>query len=234
MTNTKAKNPLLAKKAAGEAAAALVQEGMRVGLGTGSTAAFFIDSLALRCQKGLTITAVATSRDSHQRALAAGIPLIDGSQLESLDLTVDGADEIDPYKRMIKGGGGALLYEKIAANCSKELVIIVDESKLVKHLGKMALPVEIVPFGYRSVLHKIQQLGYQAQLRKGSSNDPFISDAGHYIADIYFKELLRNPEEVHHQLLAIPGVVETGFFFNLAGRVIVGYDDGRVQQFQHF
>lgn len=219
----------IAKAAAAQAASTLIQDGMIVGLGTGSTAAFFISFLVDRCRNGLNIQAVASSEKSHQQALAGGIKMADINTLTSIDFTVDGADEIDPQKRMIKGGGGALLREKIVASMSKEMIVIVDEAKHVKQLGKHPLPVEIIPFAHEAIIYKLNQVGYQGILRKTSSDQRFMTDSGNYIYDISFKNLLTDPEDDHLIIKNIPGVVETGLFLNLAGRVITGFSDGHVE-----
>lgn len=218
-----------AKQAAGKAAAALIQDGMRVGLGSGSTAAHFIDSLILRCRQGLQISAVATSALSEKQARAGGIPFLDVNAITSLDVTVDGADEIDALKRMIKGGGGALLREKIVASMSREMIVIVDESKLVARLGKFPLPVEIVPFGQAATIDKIQRLGYQGKLRRCPDHEIYRTDNGNLIFDINLTHPLDDPEHVQLQLKSVPGVVETGIFCNLAGRVVIGYADGHAE-----
>lgn len=217
------------KKAVAYRAAELIEQGMLVGLGTGSTAFFFIERLGERCQnEGLKIRAIASSDHSMTLAMQNGIPLIDMNRALTLDITVDGADEVDPQKRLIKGGGGAHVREKIVAAMSHELMIIVDESKHVTALGKCKLPVEILPFAHLTTLRHIQKLGYQGQLRMTSANELFITDNQHLIVDIHFKHLLDEPEKVHEALLHIPGVVDTGFFFNLTGRVITGFADGQV------
>lgn len=218
-----------AKEAAGHAAAELIQDGMLVGLGTGSTAEHFIDRLAQRCREGLRIQAVATSKKSSDRASVAGIPIVDVQSVIQIDITVDGADEIDEKKRMIKGGGGALVREKIIASMSREMVVVVDSTKLVKQLGKFPLPVEIVPFAYKSTIHKLEELGYKGTLRQSSESKFYITDNQNYIFDIHFPKLLLNPEKDAERIRYVPGVVDTGFFFNLAGRVVVGYEDGRVE-----
>lgn len=218
-----------AKIAAGKAAADLIADGMVVGLGTGSTAMRFIESLIERCHQGLKIIAVATSIKSLEQAKAGGIPIADINSITSIAITVDGADEIDPTKRMIKGGGGALLREKIIANMSKEMVVVVDENKLVKRLGACPLPVEVVPFAITATIDKINQLGYNGTMRCRSDATPYITDNGNYIYDIHFRELRLHPEEDHNKIRSIPGVVDTGFFFHLAGRVIVGHADGKVE-----
>jgi ribose 5-phosphate isomerase A len=217
------------KKAVGKAAAGLIQSGMVVGLGSGSTAHFFIQELILRQQQeGLTIRAVASSNESYQLAQKGGIPLLDINQISSIDITVDGADEIDTVKRLIKGGGGALVREKIVASMSRELVVIVDETKLVSKLGKRMLPVEIIPFGIEATRHHLEKLGYAGHWRKTKEGSLYLTDNGNFILDIQFHTLREEPENDHEMIRRIPGVVDTGFFFHLAGRVIVGFSDGQV------
>lgn len=216
------------KKAVGYKAAEFVQDGMRVGLGTGTTAFYFIEKLVQRCREGLKIHAAASSTRSFEQAKKGGIPLLDLDTINSLDLTVDGADEIDPMKRMIKGGGGALVREKILASMSQEMIVIVDENKLVSALGKCKLPVEILPFAKMATLHHISKAGYSGEFRKQTDGSLLFTDNGNLIFDIHFNELRENPENDHEALIHIPGVVDTGFFFNLAGRVIVGFADGQV------
>ena len=216
-----------AKKAAGQKATELIKRGMIVGLGTGTTAYWFIESLIPLCKK-LNIQAVSSSSASLEQARKGGIPLLDINTITSIDITVDGADEIDPERRMIKGGGGALLKEKIIASMSKEVVIIVDETKLVPKLGKCKLPVEIVPFGVQSTIHKLEKLGFSGALRK-DKNSLYITENGNYIFDIRLDPAKTHPAEDELRIIQIPGVVETGFFLNLATQVIVGFLDGRVQ-----
>jgi ribose 5-phosphate isomerase A len=217
-----------AKKAVGYKAAELIQDGMIVGLGTGSTAFYFIERLITRCKEGLSIKAVASSEKSLQQAQKGGIPIGDINRLKHIDITVDGADEIDPQKRMIKGGGGALVREKIVASMSHELVVIVDESKLVPQLGKAKLPVEVIPFGYSATLNSIEKLGFKGAWRMNADGSLYTTDNQNYIFDIHFDHLCSHPEKDHEALLHIAGVVDTGFFFNLAGRVIVGFFDGQI------
>lgn len=216
------------KKAVGYKAAELVQEGMLIGLGTGSTAFFFIERLIQRCEDGLQIHAVASSEHSYKQAKTGKIPLINIEKISALDMTFDGADEIDPQKRMIKGGGGAHVREKIIANMSHELVVIVDESKLVQDLGKCKLPVEVLPFAHLVTLHNIEKAGYKAEFRTLADNSLFVTDNNHFIIDIHFDKPCKHPEQDHEILIHIPGVIDTGFFFNLAGRVVVGFSDGQV------
>lgn len=222
------------KVAVGKAAADLVQDGMCIGLGTGSTAKYLIDSLIERCQQGLKITAVATSNRSREQAEKGRIPMIDINTITQLDMVLDGADEVDSKKRLIKGGGGALLREKIVANMSKEMVVIVDESKPVEKLGAFPLPVEIIPFASRATISQINEMEYHGELRQENDQSPYITDGGHYIYDIHCTGFWDDPEKTHLQLIQIPGVVETGFFLGLAGRVLIGYADGRVEQKNSF
>ncbi len=229
MPAARRKNQDEIKQAVGYKAAELVEDGMLVGLGTGSTATYFIERLIALTQKGLSITAVATSERSKSQAEAGGIRMVDMEEVTEIDLTVDGADEIDGQKRMIKGGGGALLREKIIAVTSREMVVVIDEGKRVEALGAFPLPVEIVRFGAASTLKRLEAQGFTGGIRKGSDGTFFITDEGHYIVDIPFGQPIDSPEAAHQTILATPGVVETGFFFDVAGRVIVGYEDGRVE-----
>ena len=216
------------KRKIGEAAANIIQDGMTVGLGSGSTAFYFIQSLISRCKKGLKIHAAATSKKTLQLAREGGIPLVDVDHLTTLDITVDGADEIDPLKRMIKGGGGALVREKIIASMSLEVVIIVDESKLVDHLGTRKLPVEIIPFAHEATKRKIEKLGFNGEWRKESNGSFYITDNNNLIFDIHFPALRQNPEQDNLEIRSLPGVVETGFFFNIASKVMIGFFDGQI------
>lgn len=216
------------KKAVGIKACEFIHNGMVVGLGTGTTAHYFIEQLIELCKQGLKIQAVASSELSHQIAKRGGIPLLDVDKLIHLDVYVDGADEIDEKKRMIKGGGGALVREKIIASISKEMIVIVDETKLSQQIGHRKLPVEIIPFAYRATCHMIEKLGFKGALRTDGNDKFFVTDNGNYIFDIQFPSLPADPEKVHQSLINLPGVVETGFFFHLAGRVIVGFKDGQI------
>ncbi|HSX11491.1 MAG TPA: ribose-5-phosphate isomerase RpiA [Chlamydiales bacterium] len=216
-----------AKVAAGRKAAEWIESGMIVGLGTGSTANCFIRSLAERCRKGLRIQAVSSSRVSTELARKEGIEVLDINSVPRVDITVDGADEIDPKKRMIKGGGGAHVREKILASASNEMVVIVDETKLVPSVGRGKLPVEIVFYGSPATRMKIERLGYQGKWRLADDGTLFVTENGNLIFDIQFESPPRFPEKDHDAIRGVPGVIDTGFFFNLAGRVIVGYPDGR-------
>lgn len=217
-----------AKKAAAATAVKFIQEGMHVGLGTGSTAAYFIDALIDRCRQGLQIRAVATSEKSYDQAIKGGIPMLDVEAITTLDITIDGADEIDKKKRMIKGGGGALLREKIIATISKEMMVIIDEGKMVSSLGSFPLPVEIARFAHKATINILNEKGYFGKLRMADES-PYITDCGHYIYDVSFSGALENPEDQEAIIRAIPGVMTTGFFFNLAGRVVIGNYEGSVK-----
>jgi len=218
------------KKNAGYLAASFVQNGMTIGLGTGTTAKYFIEKIAERIQKEqLKLHAVASSSKSLEQAQKLGIPILDINTLTSIDLTVDGADEIDEKKRMIKGGGGALLREKILASMSKEMIVIVDESKVVPRLGHRKLPLEIATFAHQVTLHRIQKLGFEATFRlQKDFKEFYITDNGNYLIDVQFPSPLEQPEKENALIREIPGVLDTGFFFHLAGRVIIAFTDGQV------
>lgn len=218
-----------AKAAAGKKAVELIQDGMTVGLGTGTTAYFFIKELGNRCRQGLKIQAVSTSLESENLAISEGIPLADINELEKIDIDVDGADEIDSQKRMIKGGGGALFREKIIASMSGEMVVIVDSSKQVDTLGKFPLPVEVSKFALKATLKHIQDMGCKGVLRKTQNNQLFQTDSRNLIYDIQLLYPCTNPEKIESGLKKIPGVIETGFFLKQAGRVIIGYDNGKIR-----
>jgi len=218
-----------AKIAAGQKAAEMIDTGMIVGLGTGSTAECFIDSLILKSKQGLRIKAVASSRASAERAKKGGIEVEDINSVPRIDITVDGADEIDLRKRMIKGGGGAHVREKILACASDEMVVIVDESKLVETVGTRKLPVEVIFFGSPATRLKIEMLGHKGKWRLNQNGTLFLTENGNLIFDISFDSPPASPEKVHESLIRVPGVVDTGFFFNLAGRVVVGHEDGSVE-----
>jgi ribose 5-phosphate isomerase A len=218
------------KKCAAQHAARYVKEGMLVGIGTGSTVVYFIAALIARCKQGLKIRAVSSSERSSQQAQTGGILFADINTITSIDLTVDGADEIDSKKRMIKGGGGALLREKILASSSKEMIVIVDSGKVVHQLGKCPLPVELLPFGLQASISKINKLGFQGKLREFPNKTLYKTDNGNFIYDIQYQTPIEHPEEDHLKLINIPGVIETGFFFNLAKKVLIGYEDGHIEE----
>ncbi len=219
------------KQRVGKAAADFVKDGMLVGLGSGSTAACFIESLSQRCHEGLKIQTVATSQRSAKLAQSQGIPVLDINTVKELDLTIDGADEIDSQMRMIKGGGGALLREKIIATMSREMIAIVDSSKLVKKLGAFGLPVEIIPFGHLAIEYKLFLLGFKGKWRLKDDGTLYVTDNGHYILDIHYDHLTDSPERDHAMIRSVTGVVETGFFIGIAKKVIVGYPDASIKTY---
>ncbi|MCG7407299.1 ribose-5-phosphate isomerase RpiA [Paenibacillus sp. ACRRX] len=215
------------KKIAAERAVASVADGMIVGLGTGSTAYWAIEAIGRRVQAGLRIQAVATSRASEEQASGLGIPLLPWSSIDRIDLTIDGADEVDGDLQLVKGGGGALLREKIVAFASERLIIIVDDTKVVTQLGQFPLPVEVVPFAWEMTNRHIQALGCRSSLRM-RDNSVYVSDNGNYILDCQF-EWIQHAAELHKQLNLIPGVVENGLFISLASTLIIGYEDGHCE-----
>lgn len=217
-----------AKEAAGKAAVDYLQNGMTLGIGTGTTVAFFLEHLIIRCKEGLRISAIATSEQTRKLALRGNIPLLDSGEVTHLDLAVDGADEIDQKKQMIKGGGGALLREKITAFMADQMIVIIDEKKHVEHLGAFPLPVEIAPFGIAATLLHLTEEGFHPRLRHTPLNNPFMTDNGNFIADLFFQNLITDPANIDHQLRGIPGILETGLFLNLAKTVIIGHANGTI------
>jgi ribose 5-phosphate isomerase A len=216
------------KKAAAEKATEWVKDGMIVGLGTGSTAYYAIQRLGTMVNEGLRIKAVASSLVSEQLARELEIHLIPLSQIDHIDLTIDGADEVDEAHNLIKGGGGALLREKILAYHSKELIIVVEEKKLVHTLGRFPLPVEVVPFAADLTVKHLADLGGTAALRQ-QDGTLYRTDNGNYIADCRFGEI-PDPASLDIIIRTIPGVVETGLFLHhMVSRVVVGYEDGSVK-----
>jgi ribose 5-phosphate isomerase A len=218
------------KKKAAVYAADFVKQGAAIGLGTGSTVYWLIQELGERTKKGLNITVVPTSIQTEQLAKQAGITVSNLDKIDRLLLTIDGADEIDPKGQLIKGGGGALLQEKIVASASAELIIIVDNTKLVNQLGKFPLPVEVISFGYKQVREKILQSGYckEIKLREKESN-VFITDHQHYILDCYC-EKINDAFLLNENLHLIPGVVETGLFINMTTKAIIAYANGKIEE----
>ena len=214
------------KRAAALRAVAEVEDGMVVGLGSGSTAAFALAGLAERVAGGLRVLGIPTSEATAALARRLGIPLASLGQHRRIDLTIDGADQVERGTlHLIKGLGGALLREKIVAAASARLIVAVDESKLVDRLGdRTALPVEIVPFGWRTTLDRLTALGCAPRLRR-AGGQPFTTDGGNYIADCALREIL-DPPALEARLSAVVGVIETGLFIGLASTIMVGRPAG--------
>lgn len=212
------------KKIAGKKAAEYIQEGMIVGLGTGSTARYLVDKVGELVKGGLQIQAVSTSKATELQARELGIPLLDINEVDHIDLAIDGVDEIDKNFDAIKGGGGALFREKLVADLAKEVIWIMDESKLVDHLGKFPLPIEILPYGYKVIYKKLERYGLNPVMRK-NGDELFITDNGNYIVDLHLG-VSADINEVKHKISSIVGVLETGLFLKMCTRIIVGTDNG--------
>ena len=207
------------KQRAAEAAVEYVKDGMIVGLGTGSTTEFAVKKLGERVRDGLAIRGIPTSDVTKVQAEEEGIPLIDFSETMYIDLTIDGADEIDINLNMIKGGGAALLREKIVASASKEEIIIVSHEKFVKQLGSFPLPVEVIPFGWQVIFNQLETLGGSPDLRL-KQGQPLLTDQGNYIIDCRFRQII-DASQLEQRLNMIPGVVENGLFTGLCTRMIM-------------
>lgn len=231
MTDTLSANER-AKRAAAARALDFVESGMRLGLGTGSTAAWLVKLLGEKVRAGrLDVTCVPTSSRTRDLAEECGVRVTTLDELGWLDLTIDGADEFDPELRLIKGGGGALLQEKIVATASDKMIVISDPAKEVERLGAFPLPVEIVRFGWQvtktiveGLLEEADVAGRQATLRL-NRDEPFVTDEGHYIIDLHLRRI-GAPERLAALLARVPGVVETGLFLNVADTIVVGREDG--------
>lgn len=220
-----------AKKLAGEKAADRVESGQIVGLGTGSTAYYAIVRLSERIREGLDIRGIPTSEASAKLARDGNIPLIGFEDTTRIDVTIDGADEVDEAFNLIKGGGGALLREKIVAHATETQIIVADESKLKQTLGMFPLPVEVTPFGWQVTRSHIAELVDGVE-RRGTGDQPFITDNGNYILDCPFG-VIENPAELERTLRSIPGVVECGLFVGLTHQVIIGKSDGTILEMYH-
>jgi len=218
---------MLAKQITGEKAAEYVKDGMIIGLGTGSTAYYAVKKIGEMVRGGLTVKAIPTSKETAELAQEEGIELIELADVDKLDLTIDGADEVDKDFNLTKGGGGALLREKIVASASERLIIIVDESKLVDKLGEFPLPVEITPFSWQYTKKMVDKYECISKIRK-KDGEIFVTDNGNYILDCDFGQI-DNPIKLTEELNKIPGVVENGIFAEMAEIVIVGFDSGEVK-----
>lgn len=212
------------KELAGRAAAKLVRDGDVVGLGTGSTAYFAVVALGERVKAGLKIVGIPTSLATEEVARKVGVPLTTLDEHPEIDITIDGADEIDPHLNLIKGGGGALLREKVVASASKKMVVVADSGKLVSQLGKFPLPVEIVPFARAVVEKKLVSLGATPKLRLKTDGQAYVTDNGNHILDACFGRI-KDPDSVARSLSDTPGVVEHGLFIGLAKIALVGRRD---------
>jgi ribose 5-phosphate isomerase A len=208
------------KEAAARASLKFVKDGQIVGVGTGSTAVFFIQLLGERVKQGLRIQAIPTSDRSGKLAGSLGIPLTTFEEHPEIDVTIDGADELDDHLRLIKGGGGALLREKIVGSATKQYVIIADSSKRVPLLGKFPLPVEVIKFAQPVIARKIRALGAQVTLRRDAAGNPFLTDEHNHILDCHFGQI-PNPEALARTLSDMPGIVEHGLFIGMANVVLL-------------
>jgi len=212
-----------AKEIAGKRAIERLWEGMTLGLGTGSTVYYTTLELAKMINKGFQITIVSTSNQTTELANSLNIPLADINSVPYIDITIDGADEVDSDFNGIKGGGGALLREKIVATNSKKNIWVADSSKLVNKLGAFPLPVEIVAFGSKQLIQNFAEKGFNPSLRM-NANHPFITDSLNLIVDLNLKNI-ENAAKLQEEIKKLPGVVETGLFINICDEVIVGYSD---------
>ncbi len=214
------------KKAAGIEAAKLVENGMIAGLGTGSTVKFLVDELGRRVkEEGLEFTGVTTSRRTQEQAENYGIKIVDVDDVDHIDIIIDGADEVDSDFNGIKGGGAALLWEKIVATNSNKIVWIVDESKVVNTIGAFPLPVEVIPFGAGHVIKKFESRGYKPTLRLDADGKEVRTDENNFVVDLHL-DLIEHPQALAEDLITTVGVVEHGLFLNMVDTVIVGNPDG--------
>lgn len=217
------------KQTAARVAVELVQCGDVVGLGSGSTAAYVVRLLAERIgREGLKIVGIPTSQQTAKLADELNIPLTTLEQKQQIDITLDGADEIDGELNLIKGGGGALLREKIIASASRRLIIVADSTKIVARLGKFPLPVEVIAFAQALVSQRIRSLGAEVSLRRHADASPYVTDEGHHILDCGFREIA-DPRELAANLRAFPGLVEHGLFIDMAEMALVGQDGNVVE-----
>lgn len=217
------------KKLVGEKAATFIEDNTVVGLGTGSTATYMVQALAHRVkEENLSITCVSTSNATKKLAIELGLNVKELSEVGEIDLTIDGADEISPDYQGIKGGGGALLYEKIVAVNSKKVIWIVDASKMVDHLGAFPLPVEVIPFGSEHLFEKFKVKGYKPAYRMQDAANKFETDAGNIIIDLHLTKI-DEPKQLARELESEVGVVDHGFFIDTVDQVIVGHENGEVE-----
>ena len=213
------------KQMVGEKAAEFVKDGMVVGLGTGSTAYYMVEAIGRRVKEGLNITGVTTSNRTQEQAEALGIPLKSVDEIERIDITIDGADEISQDYQGIKGGGAAHLFEKIVADNSDKVIWIVDESKMVEELGAFPLPVEVIPYGSQQLYRLFEKKGYNPTFRNDANEEVLVTDAGHHIIDLHM-ERIEEPHELAEWLDGLTGVVEHGLFLDRVNTIIVGRESG--------
>ncbi|MBC1781494.1 ribose-5-phosphate isomerase RpiA [Listeria welshimeri] len=213
------------KKIAGEKACGWVKDGMVVGLGTGSTVYYTIEKLGEMVRDGLNITGIATSEETAIQAKKLGIPLKSLNDVKQIDVTIDGADEVNKDFQGIKGGGGALLREKMVAAASLMNIWVVEEKKLVEELGEFSLPIEVIPFGWKQIKWSLEKEAIETELRKNDSGKVYQTNNGNYILDIK-NQILTNPVEWQEKLAGIPGIVEHGLFLNYVDIVICGKANG--------
>lgn len=214
------------KQMVGIESAKYVKDGMTVGLGTGSTAYFMVEEIGRRMkEEGLSITGVTTSKATEKQALALNIPLKSIDEVDYVDITIDGADEISKDFQGTKGGGAALLFEKIVATNSKENIWIVDESKMVDYLGAFPLPVEVIPYGSEHILNKMTAKGYKPSFRLTENNEKLLTDSNNYIIDLHLDKI-ETPKELATWLDTQVGIVEHGLFLDITTRIIVGTSEG--------
>lgn len=213
------------KAEAAHKAMEFVRDRQLLGLGTGSTMKYFLTALGQRVQQGLQVRGVPTSQATAEYARQQGIPLLSNEECWDIDVAVDGADQVDPRLDLVKGGGGALLREKIVARAARQFIVIVDQAKQVPHLGlPFPLPVEIVPFGWRTTQRHLENLGWPSVLRQ-ENGQPFVTDNGNYVVDVQIPEITE-PSVLETSLKQIPGVVECGLFVMMTSLVIVGTNEG--------
>jgi len=218
-----------AKQAAAEKAVEYIENGMVVGLGTGSTAYWAIQKLGQRVQEGLTIRAIPSSAASADQARGLGIPLVSFAEVEKIDVDIDGADEVDAARNLIKGGGGALLREKILAYNSRSFLVIVDESKFSVQLGRHPLPVEVLPFAHEMAMRNLALLGCEPLLRI-RNQQVYVTENGNLVVDCQF-EAITDPEKLLQSIRSIPGVMDAGLFpGRMVKKVFIGFENGTVRE----
>lgn len=213
------------KQMVGEKAAEYVKDGMVVGLGTGSTAYYMVEAVGRMVKEGMSIVGVTTSSQTTEQAEKLGIPLRSVDEVDVIDVTIDGTDEISRDFQGTKGGGGALLFEKIVADYSKKVIWIVDESKMVDELGAFPLPVEVMPYGSLQLFKIFEKKGYKPEFRLDDRGEKYVTDGGHLLIDLKMGEI-KEPHQLATWLDGLTGVVEHGLFLDRVNTIIVGYPDG--------